>query len=1645
MLQPSDLEMIIFAAVAHASSKSVHPAWIGSCPRFSASGIKHMKVVRKHGGEVADATVETLSLEQPSIIHLRIAPESVSRFERHGADLALVLQDGSVTVLRGFFSVYPDNGRNDLVLEDDAGVMWWGQYTSPWTQFSFTEIEWLDAVAAVPVTDGLPGWLIAGLAVLGLGVAAGGGGGGGSAPPPVNRSPSADAHPVEVRVGHAGQGRVDARDPDGDALTYTVNKVPANGDVTIDPRTGEFVYTPRPGYVGTDSFEVIVNDGKGGTATVSVPVTVTNDAPMPTDPNAGLEPGDPAYVDGQTFDPQTGNYGITTLEDKPVVGKVVGNDADGDDLTYTKGSDPAHGTVVVNEDGTYTYTPGENFNGTDEFTVIVDDGHGGKTTSTVTVNVTPVNDAPIPTDPNAGLEPGHPGYHDGQTFDPQTGNYKITTLEDKPVAGKVVGSDEDGDDLTYTKGSDPTHGAVVVNEDGTYTYTPGENFNGTDEFTVIVDDGHGGKTTSTVTVNVTPVNDVPMATDPNEGLAPGDPLYLDGQTFDPQTGNYGVTTPEDTPFAGKVVGSDADGDVLTYTKGSNPAHGTVVVNEDGTYTYTPGNNFNGSDEFTVIVDDGHGGTKTSTVTVNVTPVNDAPDAVTDGPIAVTEDTPSIGNVLTNDTDPDVGTTLVVTKFTVGGVDYNAGTTATITGVGTLLINGNGTYAFTPALNYTGAVPGATYTVSDGTLTDTATLSFNITPVNDAPDAVNDGPIAVTEDTPATGNVLTNDTDPDAGTTLVVTKFTVGGADYNAGTTATITGVGTLLINSNGAFTFTPALNYTGAVPTATYTVSDGALIDTANLSFTITPVNDAPIATDPNGGLSPGDPGYQTGQTFDPQTGNYGVTTPEDTPFAGKVVGSDVDGDVLTYTKGSNPAHGTVVVNGNGTYTYTPTANYNGTDQFTVTVSDGKGGTTTSTVTVNVTPVNDAPDALNDGPIAVTEDTPATGNVLTNDTDPDAGTTLVVTKFTVGGADYNAGTTATITGVGTLLINGDGTFTFTPAPNYTGAVPSATYTVSDGTLTDTAVLSFTITPVNDAPIATDPNAGLDPGDPLYVDGQTFDPLTGKYSHTAVEDGSASGRVTGTDAEGDALTYAKGTDAAHGTVVVNGDGTYTYTPTANFSGTDAFTVTISDGKGGTTTSTVTVNVTPVTDAPAVVAQVDFNLTGTELTTHTWSNIKQVNANGTIYNLEENAGDGANDATLKGAIDYLMSQGGGVTGTTTTLTSATLPTSEAKLITGFMYLEVGKTYQFSGKVDDSGTLVIGDAAEAHVNWKGASTGVDSQFTVTTSGFYTFDLYLHNAQGEGNYNFNVVNADGSDVPLFGSLAQINNALVDGYMALNTFDDGADNDGKGFYELIEAYTHKSGQVAGEPIALAGVKASSTDLDGSETISMKLAGLPDGTVLTYTTHFADGSTGTGSATVQGGSVEVTGEAHVVSFDNLQVDVPDGVGGVHPVTMTVSVQDGDAAPKSSVVEFDVNSELNADPMPVARMSVQEAETSHAEDAAQHPQGHAADSTHSTDATDSDAVQMHPPAFAAESLGLANLDAAALQADEPQASKPVLTELLVTEPAESFDALLSSLPAASTGAVTGGGVAQPTSESAAYTPPVGNALDDDLHHANLMAA
>uniref|UniRef100_UPI000D45091C Ig-like domain-containing protein n=1 Tax=Vibrio splendidus TaxID=29497 RepID=UPI000D45091C len=179
----------------------------------------------------------------------------------------------------------------------------------------------------------------------------------------------------------------------------------------------------------------------------------------------------------------------------------------------------------------------------------------------------------------------------------------FTTDEDTPVSGTLSASDEDGDDLSFSKATEPSNGTVVVDENGDWTYTPNENYNGNDSFTVVVSDGQGGTDTITVNIGVTPVNDLPVGED------------------------VSVTTDEDTPVSGSLTATDADNDQLTFSKGTEPSNGSVVVDENGNWTYTPDENYNGSDSFTVIVSDGQGGTDIITVDVGVSPIDDPVDAV----------------------------------------------------------------------------------------------------------------------------------------------------------------------------------------------------------------------------------------------------------------------------------------------------------------------------------------------------------------------------------------------------------------------------------------------------------------------------------------------------------------------------------------------------------------------------------------------------------------------------------------------------------------------------------------------------------------------------------------------------------------------------------------------------------------------------------------------------------------------------------------------------------------------------------------------------------------------------------------------------------------------------------------------------------
>jgi VCBS repeat-containing protein len=634
----------------------------------------------------------------------------------------------------------------------------------------------------------------------------------------------------------------DTTDVDDATLTHSAVTQPSHGAVTVDP-DGSFTYTPDANYNGPDSFTFQVCDAGGlcSQATATVTVTPVNDAPVAAAPAAASTP-----------------------EDTPIVSSVpAGSDVDGDGLAYALGSGATHGTVVVNPDGSYTYTPDANYNGPDSFTYTVCDAGPLCDTSSVTLSVTPVNDAPVAAGPVAASTP-----------------------EDTPLAATLpAGSDVDGDALAYALGTGPAHGTVVVNPDGSYTYTPDANYNGADSFTYTVCDAGPLCDSSGVTLTVTSVNDAPVA-----------------------AATATASTPEDTPLTSALpTGSDVDGDPLTYALGTGATHGTVVVNPDGTYTYTPDAGYNGPDSFTYTVCDAASLCDTSGVTLTVTPVNDAPST----PAAVTFTTPqdtAHGGTLPSATDPD-------------GDALTYGTT-TAPAHGSVTVGPDGTYLYTPAPGYSGPDSWG-YEVCDATACAGNTVSVTVTPAVVPPVApVAEDDVATTAyGAPVVVDVLANDTV--SGPAVV----TLGGTPQGTP------------VYDGGVLTYTPPSGFSGT-DTFTYTVCDeSALCDSATVTMTVQPKPNTPPVADA------GSDRHSTGSL---------------TVHLDGTGSSDADGDTLTYawTQVSGPP---VTLAGADTATPEFHGLGAGTYVFRLTVSDGTA-TDTGDVTVELFPphVDPGPPACDD-------------------------------------------------------------------------------------------------------------------------------------------------------------------------------------------------------------------------------------------------------------------------------------------------------------------------------------------------------------------------------------------------------------------------------------------------------------------------------------------------------------------------------------------------------------------------------------------------------------------------------------------------------------------------------------------------------------
>jgi CshA-type fibril repeat protein len=902
--------------------------------------------------------------------------------------------------------------------------------------------------------------------------------------------PTATTDAVTATAGSTTTGNVLANDL-GTGLTVTGSSAPAHGSATVRP-DGSYSYTPAAGFSGTDSFTYTVTDGSGGTDTVTVTVQV---APAAQDDTVQVAAGGTATAGTRA-------------------NGVLGNDS-GTGLTVASNTSPSHGALTLDKaTGTFTYTPADGYSGPDAFTYTAVDGSGSPSTATVTITVTPTIGADT-----ASTDAGTP-----------------VTID--------VQADDRGSDLETTIVTGPSHGTAVVAADGSVEYTPTAGASGTDSFTYTVTDGSGATTgAATVTITVRPV-----ATPDTVSTRADEALTIDAASLTGNDRGTGLTV-TDATAAGTGTGDGETG----------AARGTVTLDRaTGRVVYTPADGFSGTDTFTYTVTDAAGRSTTGTVTVVV-----GPRATADTATAT------------------AGSTLTVAKGDgVLANDRGTGLTAAVDqqpAHGTVELAGNGSYTYTPKDGFSGTDT-FTYTATDPAgRTSTGTVTVTVRPGTE-PDAVT---VAAGGSTTVTSGALTGN---DHGTGLTVVS--VSGGDH-----------GTATRNDDGTITYTPKDGFSGT-DTVTYTVTDpSGATNTGTVTVTVTPVAG----------------GGSTSAEADATT-----TVPAGTGLLDGAKGTE-----LAVTDHTEPSHGEVTVGEDGSYTYKPEPGYSGPDGFDYTVTDGSGGTTTGTVTIVVAPKAAADTATTSAATPV--DVAVTRN--------DSGTKLAVTAVSQPGHG-----TATITGSTTGGgATGAGSVTYTPADGFSGT-DTFTYTVTDptgGTATATVTVTVTPTAVADA-LRTAANtaltmsgatltgndrgtgltvtahgraehgtvtAGTEPGSLVYTPAGGFSG-TDTFEYTVTDGAGRTSTATvrvlvGVAAvdhwhtmstnrsmrmsadegvlvgdSGRGLWAAMETKPFNGTLSLEKDGSYVYTPTSNWSGRDWFTYSANDAEGTAAFARVVIDVAPV---------------------------------------------------------------------------------------------------------------------------------------------------------------------------------------------------------------------------------------------------------------------------------------------------------------------------------------------------------------------------------------------------------------------------------------------------------------------------------------
>jgi VCBS repeat-containing protein len=334
---------------------------------------------------------------------------------------------------------------------------------------------------------------------------------------------------------------------------------------------GSFRYTPRSGFSGTDQFTYKASDGSASSkpATVAITVAKVNDPPTAVADSYATTQNQRLNVDARN--------GVLAND----------TDSDGDKLTAVLVNGASSGTVTLEANGSFSYVPAPGFAGAATFTYQANDGAVKSNTATVTIAVSAVNVAPTAQGDSYATD-------EGQTVDVNASNGVLAN-----------DSDPDDNELSAVLVSGASSGTVTLNANGSFRYVPAAGFTGSATFTYAADDGTARSNTATVTITVKAANDAPTAQPDSFTTAEDTPLTVDGRG---------------------VLGNDTDpnGDPLTAERVANVANGTLQLNSNGTFSYTPPANFRGTTTFTYRARDASSASEPVTVTVTVTPVNDAP-------------------------------------------------------------------------------------------------------------------------------------------------------------------------------------------------------------------------------------------------------------------------------------------------------------------------------------------------------------------------------------------------------------------------------------------------------------------------------------------------------------------------------------------------------------------------------------------------------------------------------------------------------------------------------------------------------------------------------------------------------------------------------------------------------------------------------------------------------------------------------------------------------------------------------------------------------------------------------------------------------------------------------------------------------------